>query len=73
MPSAIVAIQRLALGFGTVGIIGYIDGAATGQFVDLKVEAFKFSLTCLTKEARLKDYAWRTLGYVPTYRKESSP
>eukprot|EP00035_Acanthoeca_spectabilis_P024888 m.455878 g.455878 ORF g.455878 m.455878 type:complete len:94 (+) comp20950_c0_seq1:110-391(+) len=24
MPSAIVAIQRLALGFGTVGIIGYI-------------------------------------------------
>ena len=46
----------------------YIDGAVTGQFSDLPVTAVKFSLTCFTREARLKPYTWATLGYLPEVR-----
>ena len=55
-----------------VPIVMYIDGAATGQFVDLKVEALKMTLGIFKKETRERDCAWRVLGYVPNYRKETS-
>ena len=50
-----------------VPILLYIDGAVTGQFDKLEVEALKMSLGILKKRARDKDYGWRTLGYVPNY------
>ena len=53
-----------------VPIIFYIDGATTGQFVDLKVEQLKFTLGTLNRNARDQEYAWKTLGYVPNARKE---
>ena len=55
-----------------VPILAYIDGAATGQFVDLKVEAYKICIGLLNRLARDKEYAWRILGYVPNYRKAIS-
>ena len=55
-----------------VPIIMYIDGTATGQVVALKVEALKFTIGNLTRDARGKKHAWRTLGYVPSYLKEIS-
>ena len=45
-----------------------IDGAVTGQFSDLPVTAVKFSLTCFTREARLKPHTWATLGCLPEVR-----
>ena len=48
-----------------VGTQFYIDAAATGLFSDLPVTAVKFSLTCFTREARLKPHTWATLGYLP--------
>ena len=48
-----------------MGCIFYIDAAATGQFADLPVTILKMTLTCFTREARLKDYCWVPLGYVP--------
>lgn len=46
-------------------ILFYIDGAATGQFADLKITAVKFSLGIFNRKARDKDHFWRILGYVP--------
>ena len=51
-----------------LGIIFYIDGAATGQFADLPVTILKMSLACFTCEARTKSYCWANLGYVPLVR-----
>lgn len=48
-----------------IGVIFYIDGATTGHFVDLPVTAVKMSLSCFTREARLKEHMWATLGYIP--------
>lgn len=48
-----------------LGIIFYIDGAATGLFADLPVTIVKFSLSIFTNEARKKDYCWANLGYIP--------
>ena len=48
-------------------IICYIDGAATGQFVDLPITPFKFTLGIFNRKAREKLHTWRTLGYVPAY------
>ena len=48
-----------------VGTQFYIDAAATGSFNDLPVTAVKFSLTCFTREARLKPHTWAILGYLP--------
>ena len=48
-----------------MGCLFYIDAAATGQFADLPVTILKLSLSCFTREARLKDYCWVPLGYVP--------
>lgn len=44
----------------------YIDGAVTGQFKALNVEAVKFTLGILTRKARDRPELWRTLGYLPT-------
>ena len=45
-----------------VPIILYIDGAITGQFDKLPVEALKMTLGILKNKARQKEYAWRMLG-----------
>jgi len=50
-------------------ILFYIDGSATGQFVDLKITAVKFTFGIFRREARDKHYLWRTLGYVPDVSK----
>lgn len=54
------------------GIPLYIDGAVTGQFDKLQVTALKMSLCILNRKARDKEYAWRSLGLVPNYTKETS-
>ncbi len=46
-------------------IILYTDGTATGQFSDLPVTPFKFTLGIFKRKARDRPYMWRTLGYVP--------
>ena len=48
-----------------VPIVWYLDGAATGQFNALNVEALKFTIGILNRRARDKECAWRTLGHVP--------
>ena len=53
-------------------VIFYIDGANTGQFVDLPLTAVKISLGMFTRKARDKDYMWGTLGYIPAYSKHLS-
>jgi hypothetical protein len=55
-----------------VGIPLYIDGAVTGQFDKLQVEALKMSIGLLNRRARDREYGWRTLGYVINYTKEDS-
>ena len=50
----------------------YIDGAVTGQYDKLQVEAMTMSIGILNRKARDKEYAWRPLGYVPNYAKEES-
>ena len=46
-------------------LIFYIDGAATGQFVDLKITAVKFTFGIFKRKARERHHMWRILGYVP--------
>ena len=55
-----------------VGIIWYIDGAVTGQFENLEITALKMSLSIFSRQYRMKDHAWRTLGYVVNYSKAAS-
>ena len=55
-----------------VPILLYIDGAVTGQFDKLQVEAMKMTLGILNRRARDREYAWRTLGYCPNYTKAES-
>ena len=50
-----------------VPIIFYIDGAVAGQFEKLQVKPLKITLGILNRKARDKEYAWRTIGYVPNY------
>ena len=50
----------------------YIDGAVTGQFDNLQVTALKMSIGILNRKARDKEYAWRSLGFVPNYNKEEA-
>lgn len=45
-----------------VPIIMYIDGAVTGQFDKLQVEALKMTLGILKRSAREREHAWRTIG-----------
>jgi len=53
-------------------VIFYIDGASTGQFVDLPITAMKFTLGIFNRKARDKPHMWRTLGYVPKIVKQKS-
>lgn len=55
-----------------VGIQWYIDGAVTGQFENLEIIALKMSLSVFSRNYRMKDHAWRTLGYVVNYSKAGS-
>jgi hypothetical protein len=45
-----------------VPIVLYQDGAVTGQFDKLQVEAMKVGLGIMTKEARDRGEAWRPVG-----------
>ena len=47
-----------------LGIPMYIDGAAVSQFHHMEIIAVKISLSILTQEARLKEHAWVTIGYI---------
>ena len=53
-------------------VIFYIDGANTGQFVDLPITAVKISLGIFTRKARDKAHLWKTLGFIPSYCKHVS-
>jgi hypothetical protein len=55
-----------------VAIPLYIDGAVTGQYDKLQVTALKMTIGILNRRARDREFAWRTLGYVPNYTKEDS-
>ena len=55
-----------------VPIILYIDGAVTGQFDKLPIEALKMTLGIFNRKTRDEEHAWRTLGYVPTVQKAGS-
>ena len=48
-------------------VIFHIDGANTGQFVDLPLTAVKMSLGIFTCKARDKAHLWGTLGCIPAY------
>jgi hypothetical protein len=50
-------------------IIFYMDGAITGQFDSLPIESLKFTLGIFNADARDKEYAWRSLGYVAKNKK----
>jgi len=45
-------------------IVIYIDGAATGQFVDLPITAVKIALGIHTRVAHEKPCLWGTIGYI---------
>ena len=53
-------------------VIFYIDGANTGQFVDLPITAVKISLGIFSRKARNKFHFWETLGYIPAYTGNTS-
>ena len=53
-------------------IIMYMDGAVTGQFDHLPIEALKFTLGIFNWKTRNKSFAWRNLGYVTKYLKEDT-
>ena len=55
-----------------VPIIPYIDGACTTKMDKLTVEALRFALGVHNFKAREREHAWRCLGYVPEYTKETS-
>ena len=50
----------------------YIDGAATGHFVDLPITPVKIALGIHTRKAREKAHFWATLGYIPSPTKIKS-
>ena len=46
-----------------IPILLYLDGAVTGQFDKMQVEAMKMTLGTLNRKARDREHAWRTIGY----------
>ena len=50
-------------------VIMYLDGAVTGQFDNLPIEALKFTFGIFTRKARDRAWMWRTFGYVPQVSK----
>lgn len=55
-----------------VGVQWYIDGAVTGQFENLQITALKMTLSLFTREYRMKDEAWATVGYIMNYSVKGS-
>ena len=53
-------------------VIFYLDGATTGQFSALSIEALKFSLGVFAHKARQKDHMWRILGCIPQVAQHKS-
>jgi hypothetical protein len=53
-------------------IMWYMDGAVTGQFDNLPIEALKFTLGILKGQTRDKAFAWRNIGYVTKFLKEKT-
>jgi len=50
-----------------VGVQFYADGAVTGQFDNLEILQVKMTMSIFTREYRMKDDAWATVGYVVNY------
>jgi len=46
-----------------------IDGAVTGQFSDHEIVAVKISLGIFNRKARDRPHMWKTLGYMPPFRR----
>jgi hypothetical protein len=55
-----------------VGIEWYMDGAVTGQYDHLPIEALKFTLSIFRANAKDKAYLWRPLGYVTKFTTEET-
>jgi len=53
-------------------LIFYMDGAVTGQYDALPIESLKFTLGIFNKITRDKGFAWRSLGYVTKFLKETT-
>jgi len=53
-------------------IVTYIDGAVTGQFVDLSITAVKIALRIHTSVAHKMPYLWGTIGCIPQPTKVKS-
>ena len=53
-------------------IIFYMDGAVTGQYDKLPIEALKFTLGIFKGVARNRKSAWRELGYVTKFLAEET-
>ena len=53
-------------------IIFYMDGAVTGQYDKLPIEALKFTLGIFKGVARNRKSAWRELGYVTNFFAEET-
>ncbi len=48
-------------------MIFYMDGAVTGQFDNLPIEALKMTLGIFNQNTRDKAHAWRNIGYITRY------
>ena len=55
-----------------LGIIFYMDGAITGQYDHLPIEAVKFTLCIFNRKTRDKAWAWRNLGYITSFLKQDT-
>ena len=53
-------------------IIFYMDGAVTGQFDALPIEALKFTIGIFNAVTRDKWWAWRNIGYVTNFLKSTT-
>ena len=55
-----------------LGIIFYMDGAITGQYDHLPIEAVKFTLCIFNRKTRDKAWAWRNIGYITSFLKQDT-
>ena len=53
-------------------IMFYMDGAVTGQFDNLPIEALKISLGIFNRKARNRACCWREVGYMTKYVEANS-
>jgi hypothetical protein len=47
-----------------LGVILYCDGTAVSHFHDVEIIQLKIALGIMTREARMKDHCWATLGFI---------